>query len=149
MQIPCWTCPPPWQDSISHLLKPNTNIKKTLGRSNNDSQFKPKMNQLKLVPIQFKLLLIASWRIIPWVSLILHNNQCQSIQQTQPSPVKRKQHRHTHAQSPSPSNYYRSRNRPQTGATYSRRIPTRTQDITRGFSLICLRVLLRAYWSLR
>ena len=78
MQITCWTCPPPWQDSISHLLKPNTNIKKFLGGSNNDPQFKPKMNQLKLVPIQFKLLLIPSLSIIPWVGLILHNNQCQS-----------------------------------------------------------------------
>ena len=38
------------------------------------------MSQFKLVPIQFKLLLIASWSIMAWVGLIFHNNQCQFIQ---------------------------------------------------------------------
>jgi hypothetical protein len=70
---------PPWPDSISHFLKPNSNIKKTLGGSNNDPQFKFKMNQFKLLPIQLKLLLIASWSIMAWVGLIFHNNQCQFI----------------------------------------------------------------------
>ena len=55
---------PPWLDSISHLSEPNLNIKKPLGVSNNDPQFKIKMNQFKLVPIQFKLLLNASWSIM-------------------------------------------------------------------------------------
>jgi hypothetical protein len=124
---------PPWLDSISHLSEPNLNIKKPLGVSNNDPQFKIQNEpiQTRAHPIQTLAQCIMEHHGLGWSHF---SQQPMSIHSNEP-----RQHRYTRAQSPSPYNYYGSRSHPQTGAKYSHQhhgrdltgLPDR-QEVIRG-----------------